>query len=223
MLAIEELSRADAGVGGHRRACTPAPPRCRCSPTARPSRSSGSCRRWRRATSSGAFALTEAGRARDAGAMRTRAGRGRPRLTGTKQWITNGSHAAHVPRLRARPRRAASQRVRRARGAPGLHGHARGGEARAELLVHRRPGLRGHARPSGSASRARACGSRWRRSTAAASGSPRRRSGIAQAALDVAAAYARGAPRVRRARSAASRRSSRSSPTCRPRSRRRAR
>jgi alkylation response protein AidB-like acyl-CoA dehydrogenase len=41
-----------------------------------------------------AFALTEPGSGSDAGAMLTRADAGH-RLTGTKQWITNGSHA-HV-------------------------------------------------------------------------------------------------------------------------------
>ena len=39
-----------------------------------------------------AFALTEAGSGSDAGAMRTRAD-AEGRITGTKQWITNGSHA----------------------------------------------------------------------------------------------------------------------------------
>jgi alkylation response protein AidB-like acyl-CoA dehydrogenase len=41
-----------------------------------------------------AFALTEAGSGSDAGAMRTRVD-AEGRITGTKQWITNGSHA-HV-------------------------------------------------------------------------------------------------------------------------------
>jgi len=41
----------------------------------------------------GAFALTESGAGSDAGALRTRSANGR--LTGTKQWVTNGSHA-HV-------------------------------------------------------------------------------------------------------------------------------
>src|SRR3954451_6391402 len=41
-----------------------------------------------------AFALTEPGSGSDAGAMLTRADEG-DRITGTKQWITNGSHA-HV-------------------------------------------------------------------------------------------------------------------------------
>jgi alkylation response protein AidB-like acyl-CoA dehydrogenase len=40
----------------------------------------------------GAFALTESGGGSDAGAMRTRAD-AEGRLTGTKQWVTNGSHA----------------------------------------------------------------------------------------------------------------------------------
>jgi alkylation response protein AidB-like acyl-CoA dehydrogenase len=39
-----------------------------------------------------AFALTEAGSGSDAGAMRTRSD-AKGRITGTKQWITNGSHA----------------------------------------------------------------------------------------------------------------------------------
>jgi alkylation response protein AidB-like acyl-CoA dehydrogenase len=39
-----------------------------------------------------AFALTEAGSGSDAGAMRTRSD-AEGRITGTKQWITNGSHA----------------------------------------------------------------------------------------------------------------------------------
>src|SRR5258707_9327541 len=47
-----------------------------------------------------AFALTESGSGSDAGALRTRADAGQ-RLTGTKQWITNGSHA-HVFNVFAR-------------------------------------------------------------------------------------------------------------------------
>jgi alkylation response protein AidB-like acyl-CoA dehydrogenase len=41
-----------------------------------------------------AFALTESGAGSDAGAIRTRAVDGR--ITGTKQWVTNGSHAHSV-------------------------------------------------------------------------------------------------------------------------------
>ena len=121
-----------------------------------------------------AFALTESGSGSDAGAMRTRAD-DEGRITGTKQWTTNGSHA-HVFLVFARERRA-TERVRRAPRGRRVPGHARGGEARPELLLDRRPQLRGHARPSASASRAPACGSRCARSTRAASGSPPRPSG----------------------------------------------
>jgi alkylation response protein AidB-like acyl-CoA dehydrogenase len=87
VLVLEELSRADAGVGVtvavHTSACT------------LPLLAHGG-ERWVPALATGeeigAFALTEAGSGSDASAMRTRAVDGR--LTGTKQWITNGSHAA---------------------------------------------------------------------------------------------------------------------------------
>ena len=58
-----------------------------------------------------AFALTESGSGSDAGAMRTRAD-DEGRITGTKQWTTNGSHA-HVFVVFA-ARRRAPERVRRA-------------------------------------------------------------------------------------------------------------
>src|SRR5687767_7137296 len=87
VLVLEELSRADAGVGVtvavHTSAC------------ALPLLAHGG-ERWVPALASGAeigaFALTEPGSGSDAGAMRTRAVDGR--ITGTKQWITNGSHAS---------------------------------------------------------------------------------------------------------------------------------
>jgi alkylation response protein AidB-like acyl-CoA dehydrogenase len=87
VLVLEELSRADAGVGVtvavHTSACT------------LPLLAHGG-ERWVPALAAGeeigAFALTEAGSGSDASAMRTRAHDGR--ITGTKQWITNGSHAA---------------------------------------------------------------------------------------------------------------------------------
>ena len=50
------------------------------------------CRRWPPGEEIGAFALTEPGSGSDAGAMRTRAADGR--ITGSKQWCTNGSHAS---------------------------------------------------------------------------------------------------------------------------------
>jgi alkylation response protein AidB-like acyl-CoA dehydrogenase len=87
VLVLEELSRADAGVGVtvavHTSACT------------LPLLAHGG-ERWVPALAAGeeigAFALTEPGSGSDAGAMRTRAAGGR--ITGTKQWITNGSYAS---------------------------------------------------------------------------------------------------------------------------------
>ena len=86
VLALEELSRADAGVGVtvavHTSACT-LPLLDHGSPYV-PALASGE--------EIGAFALTEAGSGSDASAMRTRYADGA--LTGNKQWITNGSHAS---------------------------------------------------------------------------------------------------------------------------------
>src|SRR5918998_2822669 len=85
VLVLEELSRADAGVGVtvavHTSACT-LPLLAHGSPYV-PALAAGE--------EIGAFALTEAGSGSDAGAMPTRYPDGR--LSGTKQWITNGSHA----------------------------------------------------------------------------------------------------------------------------------
>jgi alkylation response protein AidB-like acyl-CoA dehydrogenase len=68
-----------------------------------------------------AFALTESGSGSDASAMRTRAVDGR--ITGTKQWITNGSHA-HIYNVFARDDEVAGDRAISAflvrRGAEGL-------------------------------------------------------------------------------------------------------
>ena len=86
VLVLEELSRADAGVGVtvavHTSACT-LPLLSHDSPHV-PALATGD--------EIGAFALTEAGSGSDAGAMRTRVVDGR--ITGSKQWITNGSHAS---------------------------------------------------------------------------------------------------------------------------------
>jgi alkylation response protein AidB-like acyl-CoA dehydrogenase len=87
VLVLEELSRADAGVGVtvavHTSACT------------LPLLAHGG-ERWVPPLAAGeeigAFALTEPGSGSDAGAMRTTARDGR--LSGAKQWITNGSHAS---------------------------------------------------------------------------------------------------------------------------------
>ena len=90
VLVLEELSRADAGVGS-RSPCTRARARCRSSPTGRRSRSRSSSRRSPRAIASRRSRSPRPEAGSDAGALRTRAREGR--ITGAKQWITNGSHA----------------------------------------------------------------------------------------------------------------------------------
>jgi alkylation response protein AidB-like acyl-CoA dehydrogenase len=86
VLVLEELSRADAGVGVtvavHTSACT------------LPLLDHGSPYVHALATGEeiGAFALTEPGSGSDASAMRTRAADGR--ISGAKQWCTNGSYAS---------------------------------------------------------------------------------------------------------------------------------
>jgi alkylation response protein AidB-like acyl-CoA dehydrogenase len=86
VLVLEELSRADAGVGVtvavHTSACTL--PLLAHGSEYVPALAAGE--------EIGAFALTEAGSGSDASAMRTRFADGR--ISGSKQWITNGSHAS---------------------------------------------------------------------------------------------------------------------------------
>jgi alkylation response protein AidB-like acyl-CoA dehydrogenase len=87
VLVLEELARADAGVGVtvavHTSACE-LPLLAHGGERHLPALASGE--------ELGAFALTEPGSGSDAGALRTRAVDGR--ITGTKQWITNGSYAS---------------------------------------------------------------------------------------------------------------------------------
>jgi alkylation response protein AidB-like acyl-CoA dehydrogenase len=92
VLVLEELSRADAGVGVTVAVHTSA--------GTLPILANGTPEQVERLVPPlaqghelAAFALTEAGSGSDAGAMRTRAEGDPPRLTGTKQWITNGSYA----------------------------------------------------------------------------------------------------------------------------------
>src|SRR5919106_3655589 len=110
VLVLEELSRADAGVGVtvavHTSACT-LPLLAYDSPYV-PALAAGE--------EIGAFALTESGSGSDAGAMRTRAVDGR--LTGAKQWITNGSHASTFLVFAREDERASAFVVRA--GAPGF-------------------------------------------------------------------------------------------------------
>ena len=90
-LVLEELSRADAGLGVTVAVHTSA--------GTLPILGHGSREQVDRLVPPlaqghevAAFALTEAGSGSDAGAMRTRAD-AEGRITGTKQWTTNGSHA----------------------------------------------------------------------------------------------------------------------------------
>ena len=111
VLVLEELSRADAGVGVtvavHTSACT-LPLLAHGGEHHVPALAAGE--------ELGAFALTEPGSGSDAGAMRTRAEDGR--LTGAKQWITNGSYAATFIVFARDPERASAFVVRA--GAPGF-------------------------------------------------------------------------------------------------------
>jgi len=91
VLVLEQLARADAGVGVtvavHTSACT-LPLLAHGAERYVPPLAAG--------REIGAFALTESGAGSDAAALRTRADSGSqpPRLTGAKQWVTNGSHAS---------------------------------------------------------------------------------------------------------------------------------
>jgi alkylation response protein AidB-like acyl-CoA dehydrogenase len=95
VLVLEELSRADAGVGVtvavHTSAATL--PILRFGTAAQVERFVPPLARGERL---GAFALTEPSAGSDAGSLRTRADREGEsyRISGAKQWITNGSHAS---------------------------------------------------------------------------------------------------------------------------------
>jgi alkylation response protein AidB-like acyl-CoA dehydrogenase len=95
VLVIEELSRADAGLGVTLAVHTGA--------GTMPIVAHGTPEQQERlvpALAAGqelaAFALTESGAGSDAAALRTRAAGDPPRITGAKQWTTNGSHAATI-------------------------------------------------------------------------------------------------------------------------------
>jgi alkylation response protein AidB-like acyl-CoA dehydrogenase len=136
-----------------------------------------------------AFALTEAGSGSDAGAMRTRAD-AEGRITGTKQWITNGSHA-HVFIVFAREaegERAGAFVVRR--GADGFRATREeeklglNSSSTADLSFEDTPAER-LGEPGGGMRVA------LRTLDAGRIGIAAQAVGIAQAALDVAAGYAR--------------------------------
>jgi alkylation response protein AidB-like acyl-CoA dehydrogenase len=191
VLVLEELSRADAGVGVTVAVHTSA--------GTLPLIAHGTPEQVERLVPPlaqghelAAFALTEAGSGSDAAGMRTRAedgdGDGRPRLTGTKQWITNGSHA-HVFVVFARdPDRPSAFVVRR--GAEGFR--ATREEEKLGLNSSSTADLSFEATP-GERLGARGAGMRVALQTLDAGriGIAAQAVGIAQAGLDVAAAYAR--------------------------------
>ena len=176
----------------------------------------------------GAFALTEPEAGSDAGSLRTRAdadGDGWT-ITGAKQWITNGSYAGTFlifartePEIDGRARRLRVPARRRPRA-----GDARGGEARAQLVLDRRSRDRGRSgRPRPAPARG---GARLRDRDVDARRRPDRdrRAGARDRAgrLRRRPRVREGAAAVRQADRRASRRSSSSSRTCRRRSTRRA-
>jgi alkylation response protein AidB-like acyl-CoA dehydrogenase len=115
ILVLEELSRADAGVGVTVAVHTSA--------GTLPILAHGTEEQVERLVPPlaqghelAAFALTESGSGSDAGAMRTRAVE--DRLTGTKQWITNGSYAHVFTAFAKDPDKPSAFVVRR--GAPGF-------------------------------------------------------------------------------------------------------
>jgi len=97
ILVLEELSRADAGVGVtvavHTSACT-----LPILAFGTPEQQSRFVAPLARGEAIGAFALTESGAGSDAGALRTRAERSGDgwRINGAKQWITNGGFVGTI-------------------------------------------------------------------------------------------------------------------------------
>jgi alkylation response protein AidB-like acyl-CoA dehydrogenase len=134
-----------------------------------------------------AFALTESGSGSDAGAMRTRAD-GDSRLHGTKQWTTNGSHAHSFIVFARDPERPSAFVVRR--GAPGFsvtreeEKMGLNSSSTADLSFEGTPGERLGAQGAG-------LRIAFQTLDAGRIGIAAQAVGIAQAALDVASGYAR--------------------------------
>jgi alkylation response protein AidB-like acyl-CoA dehydrogenase len=185
ILVLEELSRADAGVGVTVAVHTSA--------GTLPILAHGSEEQVERLVPPlaqgheiAAFALTESGSGSDSGAMRTRADH--DRLTGTKQWITNGSHAHTFVAFAKDPDKPSAFIVRR--GAPGFSVTREeeklglNSSSTADLAFEQTP-----AEPLGG----RGAGMRIALSTLDGGriGIAAQAVGIAQAALDVATAYAK--------------------------------
>jgi alkylation response protein AidB-like acyl-CoA dehydrogenase len=185
VLVLEELSRADAGVGVTVAVHTSA--------GTLPLLTHGTDEQVGRMVPPlaqghelAAFALTESGSGSDAGAMRTRADDG-PRLTGTKQWITNGSHAHSFLVFARDPERASAFVVRRgARGFAVTREEQKMGlnsSSTADLSFEDTPAERLGVKGAGLRIALQTL-------DAGRIGIAAQAVGIAQAALDVAAAYA---------------------------------
>ena len=102
VLVLEELSRADAGVGVTVAVHTSAVDACRFSRSVPTSSAPASCRRSPAGEQLGAFALTEPGSGSDAGSLRTTASAGRRRLGAERLEAVDHERIArgHVPALR---------------------------------------------------------------------------------------------------------------------------
>jgi butyryl-CoA dehydrogenase len=186
VLVLEELSRADAGVGVTVAVHTSA--------GTLPLLAHGTPEQVERLVPPlaqghelAAFALTESGSGSDAGAMRTRAD-GDGRLFGTKQWTTNGSHAHSFIVFALDPERASAFVVRR--GAEGFSVTREeeklglNSSSTADLSLEGTPGERLGAQGAG-------LRIAFQTLDAGRIGIAAQAVGIAQAALDVAVGYAR--------------------------------
>jgi alkylation response protein AidB-like acyl-CoA dehydrogenase len=187
-LVLEELSRADAGVGVTVAVHTSA--------GTLPLLAHGTPEQVARMVPPlaqghelAAFALTESGSGSDAGAMRTRAEADpAPRLTGTKQWTTNGSYAHSFLVFALDPERPSAFVVRR--GAPGFtvtreeEKMGLNSSSTADLSFESTPGERLGGQGAG-------LRIAFETLDGGRIGIAAQAVGIAQAALDVAAGYAR--------------------------------
>ena len=188
VLVLEELSRADAGVGVTVAVHTSA--------GTLPLLTHGTPEQVGRLVPPlaqghelAAFALTESGSGSDAGAMRSRAESDpSPRITGTKQWITNGSHAHSFLVFARDPERASAFVVRR--GAEGFkvtreeEKMGLNSSSTADLSFEDTPAERLGVKGAG-------LRIAFQTLDAGRIGIAAQAVGIAQAALDVAAAYAK--------------------------------
>jgi alkylation response protein AidB-like acyl-CoA dehydrogenase len=186
VLVLEELSRADAGVGVTVAVHTSA--------GTLPLLAQGTPEQVQRMVPPlaqghelAAFALTESGSGSDAGAMRTRADAD-ARLTGTKQWTTNGSYAHSFLVFALDPDRPSAFVVRR--GAPGFsvtreeQKMGLNSSSTADLSFESTPGERLGGQGGG-------LRIAFETLDGGRIGIAAQAVGIAQAALDVAASYAR--------------------------------